>query len=229
MRYLVLATDYDGTLASEGRVDDRTVLALAPLRASGRRLVLVTGRLLADLLRVFPRADAFDVVVAENGGTLWRPGEEERALAPAPPPGFVAELRARGVPSDAGRVVVATTEPHDAEVLNAIHALGLDLQLVFNKGAVMILPPGVNKASGLAAALEALGLPDAGVVAIGDAENDIVMLRASACGVAVQNALPAVKREARLVTRGARGAGVVEVVEGLLADDLAAVSAPPRR
>jgi hydroxymethylpyrimidine pyrophosphatase-like HAD family hydrolase len=87
----------------------------------------------------------------------------------------------------------------------------------------------VNKASGLAAALEALGLPDAGVVAIGDAENDIVMLRASACGVAVQNALPAVKREARLVTRGARGAGVVEVVEGLLADDLAAVSAPPRR
>jgi hydroxymethylpyrimidine pyrophosphatase-like HAD family hydrolase len=229
MRYRALATDYDGTLAHDGRVDDRTAGALERLRASGRRLVLVTGRIRADLERVFPRVDLFDLVVAENGATLWRPGGDERLLAPPPPVAFVELLRARGVPLDVGHVVVATREPHDAAVLDAIHELGLDLQLVFNKGAVMVLPPAVTKASGLAAALEALGVTEHEVVAAGDAENDIVMLTASECAVAVANALPSVKRAADHVTAGARGAGVVEVVEALLADDLASVDPPRHR
>jgi hydroxymethylpyrimidine pyrophosphatase-like HAD family hydrolase len=219
MRYPVFATDYDGTLAMNGRVDDRTVAALERLRGSGRRLVLVTGRIRADLERVFPRADLFHLVVAENGGTLWRPGGDERSLASRPPAVFLESLRALGVPFDVGEVVVATTEPHDHAVLRAIHEHGLDLQLVFNKGAVMVLPPRVTKASGLDAALVALGHTSDDVIAVGDAENDIVMLAASACAVAVENALPSVKDAADVVTRGARGAGIVELVEWLLAGD----------
>jgi hydroxymethylpyrimidine pyrophosphatase-like HAD family hydrolase len=227
MRYLVFATDYDGTLAHDGRVDDRTVAALERLRATGRRLVLITGRIRVDLERVFPRLDLFHLVVAENGGTLWRPGGEERRLADPPPAAFLDVLRERGVPFDVGHVVVATVEPHETAVLQGIRELGLDLQLVFNKGAVMVLPPGVTKASGLAAALQMLGLTAGDAVAIGDAENDIAMLTASACGVAVKNALPSVQQVADVVTVGARGEGVVEIVEALLADDLASVK--PRR
>ena len=44
MRYLALATDYDGTLAEQGRVRPQAVEALVRLRESGRRAVLVTGR-----------------------------------------------------------------------------------------------------------------------------------------------------------------------------------------
>ena len=42
MRYLALCTDYDGTLATEGKVFPETVAALERLLASGRRAVLVT-------------------------------------------------------------------------------------------------------------------------------------------------------------------------------------------
>jgi len=66
-----LATDYDGTLAHDGIVDDATADALVAFRRSGRRLLLVTGRELPDLVRVFPRIDLFDRVVAENGALLF--------------------------------------------------------------------------------------------------------------------------------------------------------------
>src|SRR4051812_38676964 len=98
MRYQVLATDYDGTLAHHGVVDVETVRALERVRASGRKVVLVTGRELADLATVFPRLDLFDAIVAENGAVLHRPASHQtRALAEAPPPEFVEQLRAAGV------------------------------------------------------------------------------------------------------------------------------------
>lgn len=50
MRYVALATDYDGTLAHHGVVDGPTLEALRRLKESGRRLVLVTGRELPELL-----------------------------------------------------------------------------------------------------------------------------------------------------------------------------------
>ena len=42
MRYLALATDYDGTLAHDGAIDHATVNTLERLRATGRKLILVT-------------------------------------------------------------------------------------------------------------------------------------------------------------------------------------------
>ncbi len=222
MRYLALATDYDGTLAHHGRVAPGTVAALERLRASGRKAVLVTGRELPDLERVFPRLDLFDRVVAENGALLYRPPtREERLLAEPPPAAFVERLRAAGCePLGVGRVIVATREPHERVVLDAIRDLGLELQVIFNKGAVMVLPSGLDKQTGLLAALGELGLSPHGTVAVGDAENDQTMLVASACGVAVANALPSLKEHADLVTRGASGQGVEELIGHLLEDDL---------
>ena len=99
MRYVALACDYDGTLAHDGTVADETVVALERLRESNRKLILVTGRQLDDLMRVFARLDLFDRVVVENGALLYRPAtREERRLAEPPPPRFVDALRARGVP-----------------------------------------------------------------------------------------------------------------------------------
>ena len=220
---MAFATDYDGTLAADGRVDARAIAALERLRASGRKLLLVTGRELPDLRSVFPRLDLFDRIVAENGALLHRPATGEAvALAPVPPPAFIARLKERRVmPLSTGHVIVATRVPHDEDVLAVIRDLGLELQIIFNKGAVMVLPPGVNKASGLAAALAELSLSPLNVVAIGDAENDHAFLAACGCGVAVENALPMLKDAADWVTEGARGDGVVELAERLLRTDLA--------
>jgi hypothetical protein len=87
----------------------------------------------------------------------------------------------------------------------------------------MVLPSGVNKASGLTRALERLKLSPHNVVGVGDAENDLGFLALCECGVAVANALEAVKKAAAWTTRGDHGAGVIEVIDALLADDLASI------
>jgi HAD superfamily hydrolase (TIGR01484 family) len=222
MHFLALAADYDGTLATDGRVDDTTLAALKQLKESGRKLLLVSGRHLDDLFKVFPEVDLFDSVVVENGALLYIPEtKEEQVLSDRPPEAFVRALQAQNVePLGVGRVIVSTWEPHETTVLQTIRELGLELQVIFNKGAVMVLPSGVNKASGLSAALTKLKLSPHNVVAVGDAENDHAMLSLCEISVAVANALPMVKERVDWVTQHSRGAGVAELINRLVTSDL---------
>lgn len=223
-RFHALATDFDATLADHGRVAPETVAALDRLRAHDRRLFLVTGRELPDLGHVFDRLDLFERVIAENGGVLYRPATGEEIILGAPPPAaLVRRLQSLGIsPLSIGRVVIATTEPHDRTLATTIAELGLNLRLVLNKGSVMALPGGISKATGLAAALAETSIAAADVVGIGDAENDVEFLATCGCAVAVANALAELKARSDLVTVGAAGAGVVELIERMLRDDLPA-------
>jgi HAD superfamily hydrolase (TIGR01484 family) len=231
MQHHILATDYDGTLAHHGHVDDATLAALERFLATGRRLVMVTGRELPELLQVFPHTHLFEWIVAENGALLYRPAtQEERLLCDPPHDAFVAALKSRGVaPMSVGRVIVATWEPHEQAVLETIHDLGLERQVIFNKGAVMILPTGVNKATGLAEALKVMSLAAENVVGVGDAENDHAFLHMSGLSAAVANALPAVMETADLVLKADHGAGVAELIDLMIADDLAEAGRTSRR
>ncbi len=228
MRYLALAVDYDGTLAHHGSVDPATYEALGELGATGRKLLLVTGRELDELMEVFPGVELFDRVVAENGALLYRPTTKEReSLGDPPDERFVAELRRRGVtPLAVGASIVATVHPHETVVLEVIRDLGLELQVIFNKGSVMVLPGNINKSSGLATALTELGLSPHNVVAIGDAENDHSMLELAEYSAAVANAIPSLKEAADRVTEAPHGGGVVQLIHDLIAHDLA--QTPPR-
>jgi hypothetical protein len=232
MRYHALAADYDGTLAHHGVIDDVTWAALRKFRETGRKLVMVTGRELDELLGLLQEnAEVFDRIVAENGGLIYEPGTKEtRILCEPPPASFSEELNRRGCERvSVGRVIVATWEPHEDTVLHVIHELGLELQVIFNKGAVMVLPSGVNKATGLCAALDELGLSRHNVVGIGDAENDHALLQTCECGVAVSNALPVLKAKADLVTKGDHGHGVIELIRHMVDDDLSVVDLARRR
>jgi HAD superfamily hydrolase (TIGR01484 family) len=222
MYFLALATDYDGTLAHDGIVDPESIEALHRLKQSGRRVILVTGRELADLQRVFPELELCDLAVVENGAVLYNPTTgRETPVANPPPEALVKRLQELRVqPLSIGRRIVATWEPMETVVLEAIRELGLELQITFNKGAVMVLPAGINKASGLGAALGELGLSRHNVVGVGDAENDHAFLSICGCSVAVANALDAVKDTADLTTAGARGKGVIELIDDLMATDL---------
>jgi HAD superfamily hydrolase (TIGR01484 family) len=226
MRYLALAADYDGTLAHDGVVDDQTVRAMERFIHSGRKLILVTGRELDDLQGVFARLDLFERVVAENGAVLYDPRtREKRALAGRPPESFVENLRKRGISNiSCGDVIVATWHPEEIKVMEAIRETGLELQIIFNKEAVMVLPSGVNKMTGLRAALKELRLSAHNLVGVGDAENDHAFLEGCECSVAVANAIPALKETADFVTRGERGAGVAELIDRIIDNDLADVA-----
>ncbi len=227
MRHQVLCSDYDGTLAHHGELLERTASAVERLKATGRRVVLVTGRELDDLQSVCSRLDLFDYVVAENGALLYHPSTGlEHPLAERPPERFVEMLKARGVDRvSSGHVIVATWEPYETVVLETIRDLGLELQVIFNKGAVMVLPSGVSKATGLATALERLDIAPERAVGIGDAENDHALLAYCGCAVAVSNALQSLKDEADVVTRGSHGDGVIEIIESLIARDVCAPGA----
>jgi hydroxymethylpyrimidine pyrophosphatase-like HAD family hydrolase len=222
MRYLALVTDYDGTLASDDRVSEQAAHALERLRVSGRRAILVTGRRLDDLLAVCTCARLFDLVVAENGAIVYDPrSREETRLANPPSKLLIKGLQARGVePLEIGEVLVATYAPHRAAVQDVIWELGLEAQVIGNRGAVMVLPAGVSKATGLEHALRKLGLSRYEVVGIGDAENDHSFLERCECAVAVANAAPSIKQIAAFVTVAENGGGVVELIDELIADDL---------
>jgi HAD superfamily hydrolase (TIGR01484 family) len=222
MRYLAFATDYDGTLAHHGVVDEPTLAAVDRVRASGRMVLMVTGRELDDLFKTFPHCDRFDRIVAENGALIYTPETQAvRVLTESPPERFITDLRRRGVTTlSVGRTIVATVEPYQFEMLDAIRELGMEWHVIFNKGAVMALPSGVTKATGLHAVLKELDIAHERVVGIGDAENDNAFLAACGCGVAVANALPSLKSRADWVTSADHGAGVAELIDRLLTDDL---------
>jgi hydroxymethylpyrimidine pyrophosphatase-like HAD family hydrolase len=170
---------------------------------------------------VLPEPGLFNLIVAENGGVVYDPNTgREQALAPSPPASLVQKLMERKVePISVGRTIVATWLPHDAVVLSAIEELGLELEIIFNKGAVMVLPTGVNKATGLKAALGELGLSPVNVVAVGDAENDHAFLKACGCSAAVANALPAIKDACDISLSRDHGAGVAELITRLIHED----------
>lgn len=228
LNYLAAAFDYDGTLAGDGRVTPSTVKALQALKASGRRLLMVTGRELEDLLRVFPEVTMFDLIVCENGGLLYNPTtKEERKLTDDASLALVEELKKSKVePVHVGRCIVATWEPFHQVTLDAIHKLGLELQVIFNKGAVMVLPSGINKGTGLFEALKELELSPHNVIGAGDAENDHAFLSLCQVSVAVKNALPAIKERADIITVGDHGAGIEEMIEQLLKDEFASMRLP---
>ena len=86
MYFLALASDYDGTLAHDGVVAPDALEALRRLKASGRRLILVTGRELPDLQRALPELELFDLAVVENGALLYDPRAGVETPVATPPP-----------------------------------------------------------------------------------------------------------------------------------------------
>lgn len=216
------ATDYDGTIADANRVAESTARALERVRETGRKLLLVTGRMLPDLRTVCPNVDRmFDAVVAENGALVYFPERRElRTLGDPPEPALVDALRRRGVRLDLGEAILATDASFAEAALAAIQETGVDRTPIFNKGALMLLPGGVTKGTGLAVALGALELSPHNMVGIGDAENDHAFLAMSECAVAVADAVPALRERADYVTRAPSAAGVEEFIEEHLLHDL---------
>ena len=222
MRYLALAADYDGVVASEGIASKDALAALARLRSSGRRMILITGRRLAHLQESCLDLSVFDYVVAENGAVVYEPrNREETPLAQALPTEFVERLREAGAePLEIGKVIVSTWIPHHTTVLRVIQEMGLELHVIFNRAAVIVSPAGINKATGLEYALRKLGLSRHEVVGVGDSENDHSFLQRCECAATVANAVPSIQKIASVVTKGRNGAGLTELIDELIATDL---------
>lgn len=174
--------------------------ALARFRGSGRKLILNTGRVLRDLTSVFSKLALFDLIVVENGALLYDPHSRlQTLLAPPPPQSLLDAFRRRNIPVLVGDVVLETWSSYLAPIHEAIEESGVPRDLAFNKSSVLILPPGVDKGSGLRAALGQLGISAEHAAGIGDAENDHALLAACGLAVAVPHAIPALKQQAGVI------------------------------
>ncbi len=217
--YRLIASDFDGTLTTDHYLNETVQAALRCWKDAGYSLVLITGRTLGKVMQRVIEHDLFDMLVLENGGLIVDPKSGgEYLLGTAPSPALVQHLQEKGVdPVHVGRSIISVQRSFEAEVLAAMHTLQSSWQVIPNKRSVMLLPPGIDKVSGLHAALDMLHIPLEEVVGVGDAENDETFLRICGYSVAVANALPELKQQVHYVTQHEYGEGVAELVDKLLA------------
>ncbi|MGV7868052.1 HAD hydrolase family protein [Mycobacterium kansasii] len=226
--FKAVALDFDGTLTSGGNISAHTVAAIEQARRDGLAVVLVSGRIGAELQAEFPRIPhQVDAMVLENGAVTVINGQAS-ALAPPVDGGLRQALTDRGVPYRCGEVLVAADGEHAATIIEVIGELGLDYQIAHNRGALMVLPAGTTKGTGLATVLGGMKLSPHNTVAVGDAENDLSLFGIAEIGAAVADAVASVRRSGDLVLDKPDGAGVAELLSGPY---LAGVQrwCPPRR
>ncbi len=224
--FQAIAVDFDGTITELGRPSVRTLAALSEVRAAGVKTLLVTGRVVTDLMHVFPDAEQwFDVIVAENGAVIRRDGVSHALTGPVPLE-LDEPLVAQGVYFQRGQVLLACSGEDELTVLREVRRLEADCQLVRNRAALMVLPSEVSKGWGLTEALKGLGVSYHSTIGIGDAENDLSLFRHCELGVAVGNAVESLKREADIVLSGSDGVAVADFLQNQL---LVEESLPPSR
>jgi hydroxymethylpyrimidine pyrophosphatase-like HAD family hydrolase len=225
MKLCIIALDYDGTIARHGRADPSVLEAVEHVRSRGIVVILVTGRILSELRRVLPQTKLFDAIVAENGAVIAFPNGRRRTLARAPSPDLLDELSRRGVATDSGDCIIDAEASSAVEILKVIQKLELPLALTFNRNRVMILPQGINKATGLRAVLNTMRLSLHNCVGMGDAENDHAMLEACEIGVAVSWGSKSLRAIADHVLEGDGPAAVGAYIRALAQE----TKLPPQR
>ncbi|QFS90196.1 Sugar phosphatase YidA [Mycobacterium sp. THAF192] len=212
--YQVVASDVDGTLTSEGQLSAAAMDAINQVRLAGVQVVMVTGRIGSELYADFPHiGQGADALVLENGAVAVVGGQTETLATPVDR-ALDDELHRRGITFRRGEVLIATLSEHAAGVAEAVGVLGLDCQLIRNRQALMVLPAGVTKGTGLLSVLSHMNRSPHNVVAIGDAENDLSMMAVAELGVAVGNAVASVKSHADTTTDEPDGEGLARLLRG---------------
>jgi len=217
MQFKVLALDLDGTIAMNDKVELKTLQVLRDAKKEGFAMVLVTGRRLIDIDQMGPFEELCEAVVAENGAAVYFPSTDTVTL----PFGSLASEIVEGlekldIPIDRGMAIISTWVPHDKNVIEALSATGYSASLEYNKGAVMVLPPGATKGTGLNIALKELGYSQRNVIAFGDAENDRSLFEQAELSVAVANASSGIKELAGIQLEEPNGQGVRNFIKRLI-------------
>lgn len=209
----IMAFDFDGTLAQDGVVPPELESALERCRASGHALFLVTGRRF-ETVSLGRLVELFTGVVWENGAVLAHTATGEVFLPFGQiHPHLLKALEEAAVPFERGLAIAATWTPHDQTVWRVLSAHGGGASVEYNKGAVMLVPPGVSKGPGLERLLTICGFSVHNLAAFGDAENDQSLLTLAEVAVAVGDAVPAIKELADVVAEKPGPAGVLEILE----------------
>ena len=205
-----LATDLDGTLTSGGQpLKPGLVHAMKWIRANGVKLILVTGRCSVEAIGITGEG-LFDAIVAENGAVLTT-GSTRRLQMPD---GWIDE-RSRLLPQfekGCEEVIISSSIENLPLAQRLVSRLA---RIQVNRDRLMIVPPGVDKGSGLASILKMLNLSSERTACVGDGENDVPMFEVSGFKVALANSIDELKQRADYVADSSDGEGTMEAIRDL--------------
>lgn len=215
----ILAFDFDGTIAHEGQVPSEIIAEFRRAHSQAHALFLVTGRLFRQA-HIEPILPFLTGIVWENGAVLEHLSTERVSLPFGTLPGpFVKDLEQSGIEMLTGMAMAATWAQNESLVIQVSGQHNYSPTLDWNKLALMILPTGANKGSGLKRLLEQCKLSPRTLMAFGDAENDHSLLAIADTAVAVQDAVPSLQKMAHMVSSKPGPAGVVEILQDLLGEE----------
>lgn len=211
----ILVFDFDGTLTLEGaEIPGVTRLALERIKKSNlATLGIISGRVLNFLKdENAKQSNLFSFLVAENGAVSFFVDSDKTQIL-----GEDWALKAKEVfanvdfPIRFGTVMAGTSVQYLREVQEILRRSNLDAKLVLNKGSLMVLPPNVDKGTGVAATIEHFGSTSKiHLTCFGDGENDLALFAPADLGVAVSNSVDSLKKIADVVTQKPGGLGVAE-------------------
>lgn len=214
-RIVALATDYDRTLTDVERLEPvpEALAALGRAKRAGKRVIVISGRDVAHLGARLGRVA--DAIVAENGCLVRGPDGLVAPLGGAAwdLQAIRAALARLGAEVEHGEVLASVDVAHEPLVREALDRAGIRADLIRNRDRVMVLPQGVDKATGLVTACRLIGVPPERVAAAGDGENDVPLLKAAGYGIAVDNAVDELKKVADHVTREPGGHGLARWID----------------
>jgi phosphoglycolate phosphatase (TIGR01487 family) len=216
------AIDIDGTLTENGggTIHLPAFQNLRTLEKLGYRIIYVTGRssIEAYILSVF--GGTTKVAVGENGGVITTSpkdhiliGNKEKCII-----GYnILNKNIENVKMTNGfdrmtEIVLERTFDID-KGKKILKENNLDLNLYDSKYAFHINNRGINKATGLAKALDILKINPSETVTIGDSETDIPLFEFCGFSIALNHSDKSVKSKANYVVSGNEGKGLVEALD----------------
>jgi hydroxymethylpyrimidine pyrophosphatase-like HAD family hydrolase len=217
--------DYDGTLTYESNeVPQITGEALNKMRKKKlATLGIISGRDLSFLKRIDDRlSNVFSFLIAENGAVSYFSDSKQKEVLGKEWAEQAERMFPRsGIPMHSAEVMFATSIDNAPRFSEFLSKSGFEAKLVPNRDSLMILPPNVDKGTGVAATIRHFGTTKKlFLTCFGDGENDLALFAPADLGVAVANAVDALKKIADVVTEKPGGYGVAEYLsETFLIED----------
>lgn len=205
----LVACDLDRTLTDTRlRLVPSALAAMGQVRRAGIPTVLVTGRTLPEVRHQPAVLACFDWLVLEGGGLVGTPDRVRPIVRGRGPLRELSQwLEAHGITHRLGATSLSIARGGLRTLQRYPHIAAF--QPVANRDRIDVTAAGIHKGSGLARITRARR-GHGTILAFGDGENDVPLLRAADYGVAVRNAKAMLKREADEITRYDGGRGVAD-------------------
>lgn len=221
-----LVTDVDGTITDRRRrINTRAIEAIRTLVDAGIEVVLASGNTVCFMDGLCKMVGTDGTIIGENGGvyrrrfggTLQIPGDRAACLEAFDI--LRDHFAAKGIGLEllsaqyrfADVAFAREIDPDEARAV--IRDRHLPIRVLDTGFALHLQAPGVSKETAMRKLAGDMGLLPDDILAIGDSENDIEMLKAAGIGVAVANAAAPTRAAADWVSGSAYGDGFVEAVK----------------